>query len=162
MSDHDPPDGQSFVLRVVENINDFTEDEWNSIAGTSRQEQNYNPFISRAFLAALEQSGCVSRKAGWLPRHLRLEDDQGNLIGAVPNYLKGHSQGEYVFDHGWADAFERAGGRYYPKFQAAVPFTPPPARASSIISPMTIMPCGSHSQADCANLPTRAACRPPM
>ncbi|ENS77000.1 peptidogalycan biosysnthesis protein [Brucella melitensis] len=124
MSDHDPPDGQSFVLRVVENINDFTEDEWNSIAGTSRQEQNYNPFISRAFLAALEQSGCVSRKAGRLPRHLRLEDDQGNLIGAVPNYLKGHSQGEYVFDHGWADAFERAGGRYYPKFQAAVPFTP--------------------------------------
>ncbi len=124
VSDHDPPDGQSFVLRVVENINDFTEDEWNSIAGTSRQEQNYNPFISRAFLAALEQSGCVSRKAGWLPRHLRLEDDQGNLIGAVPNYLKGHSQGEYVFDHGWADAFERAGGRYYPKFQAAVPFYP--------------------------------------
>ncbi|MBB4094660.1 hypothetical protein GGQ79_003195 [Ochrobactrum pecoris] len=73
---------------------------------------------------ALEKSGSVSQKAGWLPRHLRLEDDQGRLIGAVPNYLKGHSQGEYVFDHGWADAFERAGGRYYPKFQAAVPFTP--------------------------------------
>src|SRR5690606_2153937 len=60
----------------------------------------------------------------WLPRHLRLENEDGNLIGAVANYLKGHSQGEYVFDHGWADAFERAGGQYYPKFQPAVPSTP--------------------------------------
>ena len=124
MSHDYPHDEQSFVLRIVEKVSDFTEEEWNNLAGTSRQDANYNPFISRAFLAALEQSGSVSREAGWLPRHLRLEDDRGALIGAVPNYLKGHSQGEYVFDHGWADAFEQAGGRYYPKFQAAVPFTP--------------------------------------
>ena len=124
MNDEDPQNEQSFVLRVVENISEFTADEWNSLVGASRQDAHYNPFITRNFLLALEESGSVSRKAGWLPRHLRLEDDQGHLIGAVPNYLKGHSQGEYVFDHGWADAFERAGGRYYPKFQAAVPFTP--------------------------------------
>ncbi len=124
MNDEDPQNEQSFVLRVVENISEFTANEWNSLVGASRQDINYNPFITRDFLLALEKSGSVSQKAGWLPRHLRLEDDQGRLIGAVPNYLKGHSQGEYVFDHGWADAFERAGGRYYPKFQAAVPFTP--------------------------------------
>lgn len=124
MDDEDREKEQGFVLRVVDGIGGFTEDEWNSLAGASRQDETYNPFISRAFLSALEESGSVSREAGWLPRHLRLEDDRGNLIGAVPNYLKGHSQGEYVFDHGWADAFERAGGRYYPKYQAAVPFTP--------------------------------------
>lgn len=124
MSDDERQTEQSFVLRVVEGIGDFSEDEWNHLAGTSRQGGSYNPFISRAFLNALEQSGSVSQHAGWLPRHLRLEDDKGYLIGAVPNYLKGHSQGEYVFDHGWADAFERAGGRYYPKFQASIPFTP--------------------------------------
>ena len=124
MSEAENQDGQDFVLRVVDNIGDFTDDEWDCLAGASRQDADYNPFISRAFLSALETSGSVSRKAGWLPRHLRLEDDRGNLIGVVPNYLKGNSQGEYVFDYGWADAFERAGGRYYPKFQAAVPFTP--------------------------------------
>ena len=124
MNDEDPHNEQSFVLRVVDNISEFTADEWTGLVGASRQDTNYNPFITRNFLLALEESGSVSRNTGWLPKHLRLEDDQGRLIGVVPNYLKGHSQGEYVFDHGWADAFERAGGRYYPKFQAAVPFTP--------------------------------------
>lgn len=115
---------QNFVLRIVESIDDFTNEEWNSLHGTSRGTSSFNPFITQEFLSALERSGSVSPKTGWLPRHLRLENEDGNLIGAVPNYLKGHSQGEYVFDHGWADAFERAGGQYYPKFQAAVPFTP--------------------------------------
>lgn len=124
MSDEDREEEQGFVLRVVESIDDFTKEEWINLAGASRQDSTYNPFISHAFLSALEQSGSVSRQSGWLPQHLRLEDNDGNLLGAVPNYLKSHSQGEYVFDHGWADAFERAGGRYYPKFQAAVPFTP--------------------------------------
>jgi len=124
MNDDERQTEQSFALRVVESISDFSDEEWNGLAGTFPQGKNYNPFISRNFLEALEQSGSVSQRAGWLPRHLRLEDDQGYLIGAVPNYLKGHSQGEYVFDHGWADAFERAGGRYYPKFQASIPFTP--------------------------------------
>ncbi|MCL7998292.1 GNAT family N-acetyltransferase [Brucella sp. 21LCYQ03] len=124
MNDDERQTEQSFALRIVESVGEFSEDEWNHLAGTSRQDGNYNPFVSRAFLLALEQSGSVSQQAGWLPHYLRLEDDQGYLIGAVPNYLKGHSQGEYVFDHGWADAFERAGGRYYPKFQASIPFTP--------------------------------------
>lgn len=151
MDDEDREKEQGFVLRVVDGIGGFTEDEWNSLAGASRQDETYNPFISRAFLSALEESGSVSREAGWLPRHLRLEDDRGNLIGAVPNYLKGHSQGEYVFDHGWADAFERAGGRYYPKYQAAVPFTPAPARAFSTISPMNRKPCGWRWREVCVN-----------
>lgn len=124
MDEDNPQNDESFVLRIAEGIHAFTPDEWDSLSGASRLDSNYNPFISRSFLLALEQSGSVARQTGWLPRHLRLENANGELIGAVPNYLKGHSQGEYVFDHGWADAFERAGGRYYPKFQAAVPFTP--------------------------------------
>lgn len=83
----------------------------------------YNPFISHAFFAALEQSGSASVRTGWGPRHLVARRD-GEVVGIVPCYLKGHSQGEYVFDHGWAEAFQHAGGRYYPKLQAAVPFTP--------------------------------------
>jgi predicted N-acyltransferase len=83
-----------------------------------------NPFVSHAFLHALEASHCVGARAGWLPQHLVLETGQGRLIGAVPCYLKSHSQGEYVFDHAWADAYERAGGDYYPKLQVSVPFTP--------------------------------------
>lgn len=119
------PEGeQSFSLRVVEGISDFKIDEWQSLAGTNRQGSHYNPFISHAFLSALELSGSVARDTGFLPRHLRLENNHGQMLGVAPCYLKGHSQGEYVFDHGWADAFERAGGRYYPKYQASIPFTP--------------------------------------
>lgn len=83
-----------------------------------------NPFVSYAFLYALEASQCVGRRAGWLPQHLVLEDDRGQVLGVAPCYLKTHSQGEYVFDHAWADAYERAGGDYYPKLQVSVPFTP--------------------------------------
>ncbi|MBB6013024.1 hypothetical protein HNR59_002369 [Aquamicrobium lusatiense] len=72
----------------------------------------------------MEESRCVGGRSGWQPHHLRLESAEGVLVGAIPCYAKSHSQGEYVFDHGWADAFERAGGRYYPKLQSAVPFTP--------------------------------------
>jgi predicted N-acyltransferase len=117
-------DQGEFTLRVGDGIGAFTPEEWSQLAGTSRKSPNYNPFLSYAFLSALEDSGCVERKSGWLPQFLRLEDAAGTVIGAVPCYLKGHSQGEYVFDHGWADAFERAGGRYYPKLQASIPFTP--------------------------------------
>jgi predicted N-acyltransferase len=84
----------------------------------------YNPFVSHAYLSALEESGSATDRTGWLGNHLLLETVDGTLIGAVPGYLKNHSQGEYVFDHGWADAFERAGGSYYPKLQCSVPFTP--------------------------------------
>jgi predicted N-acyltransferase len=83
----------------------------------------YNPFVSHAFFSAVEASGSACTRTGWGPRHLVARFD-GAVVGVVPCYLKSHSQGEYVFDRGWADAYERAGGRYYPKLQASVPFTP--------------------------------------
>src|SRR3977135_1911292 len=83
----------------------------------------YTPFVSHAFFAAAEASGSACARTGWGPRHLVARLD-GKIAGIVPCYLKSHSQGEYVFDRGWADAYERAGGRYYPKLQASVPFTP--------------------------------------
>lgn len=83
-----------------------------------------NPFVSHEFLISLERSNSVGGRTGWQPRYLLGEDPEGNLLGAAPSYLKSHSRGEYVFDASWADAFERAGGDYYPKLQVAVPFTP--------------------------------------
>ncbi|MBZ9774906.1 GNAT family N-acetyltransferase [Mesorhizobium sp. CO1-1-8] len=130
MDQGDEGDGQTanadYSIRVAAGIGAFTCDEWNGLAGTARGdvETSYNPLVSFAFLIALEDSGCAVRRTGWQGHHLRLEDGQGRLLGAVPCYLKSHSQGEYVFDHGWSDAFERAGGRYYPKLQSAVPFSP--------------------------------------
>ncbi|HRJ68141.1 MAG TPA: GNAT family N-acetyltransferase [Beijerinckiaceae bacterium] len=91
---------------------------------SSWQEDPLNPFVSYAFLLSLEESGCVGDSTGWHPLHQVLRDETGRIAAVVPCYAKSHSQGEYVFDHGWADAFERAGGRYYPKLQIAVPFTP--------------------------------------
>src|SRR5260370_41916523 len=88
----------------------------------------YNPFISHDFLSALELSSSVRARAGWQPMHLVAEEPNGTLLGAVPCYAKSHSQGEYVFDHGWAEAYERAGGSYYPKLQVSVPFTPATGR----------------------------------
>jgi predicted N-acyltransferase len=87
-----------------------------------------DPFLSHAFLSALEDSRSVGQGTGWTPAPILVEDDASHLVAAAPAYLKSHSQGEYVFDHGWADAWERAGGRYYPKLQVAVPFTPVPGR----------------------------------
>ena len=83
-----------------------------------------NPFVSHAFLRALEESGCVGGRTGWSPAYLLVEDADDRLIAAAPSFVKGHSQGEYVFDHSWAEAYMRAGGRYYPKIQVAAPFTP--------------------------------------
>lgn len=93
-------------------------------AGESGQRERYNPFLSHAFLHALEASGCVGGRSGWKSAHVLVEDGEGRLLAAAPTYLKSNSQGEYVFDHGWADAYERAGGDYYPKVQVSVPFTP--------------------------------------
>ena len=90
----------------------------------STRGQVDNPFISHDFLSSLEASFSVGGRTGWQPRHLLAEDANGTLLGAAPCYVKSHSRGEYVFDHGWAEAFERAGGDYYPKLQVAVPFTP--------------------------------------
>src|SRR5262245_9649452 len=84
----------------------------------------YNPFISHDFLHALEASASATARAGWQPQHLAAEAADGTVLGVVPCYLKSHSRGEYVFDRGWAEAYERAGGQYYPKLQVSVPFTP--------------------------------------
>ncbi|MBB3949826.1 GNAT family N-acetyltransferase [Aureimonas jatrophae] len=119
----DEIDGDTLVLRVSESIGGIDADRWDGLAATV-PGRTLNPFVRHAFLSCLEDSGSVGRKAGWLPQHLVLETSVGSILGLVPAYLKGHSQGEYVFDHGWADAFERAGGRYYPKLQISVPFTP--------------------------------------
>ncbi|MET3581656.1 putative N-acyltransferase [Mesorhizobium robiniae] len=130
MDQGDEGDGQTanaeYAIRVAAGIGAFTCAEWDGLSGTARgdTENGYNPLVSFAFLSALEDSGCAVRRTGWQGHHLRLETAKGKLLGAVPCYLKSHSQGEYVFDHGWSDAFERAGGRYYPKLQCAVPFTP--------------------------------------
>ena len=83
-----------------------------------------NPFMRHGFLTALEDSGSVGEGTGWQPAPIVIENEEGQILAALPAYLKGHSQGEYVFDHNWADAYERAGGRYYPKLQIAAPFTP--------------------------------------
>ena len=109
------------VLRIASRIADVPAADWDACALSLRP---YNPFISHDFIKAVEESGSATQDTGWLPQHLLLEDKSGALIGCMPCYLKSHSQGEYVFDHGWADAYLRAGGRYYPKLQASIPFTP--------------------------------------
>ncbi len=114
-------DGQ-VTVRVAERIGEIDAAEWDACAGPE------NPFLCHAFLSALEDSGSVAPDTGWLPQHLVAETDAGAIVGVVPAYLKSHSQGEYVFDHGWADAYMKAGGRYYPKLQIAVPFTPATGR----------------------------------
>lgn len=111
------------LTRVIDSIADVPAAAWDGLAQVA--SPSFNPSMSHAFLAALEESGCVGGKTGWLPRHLVLEE-ASSIVGLVPCYIKSHSMGEYVFDHGFADAFHRAGGRYYPKLQVAVPFTPVP------------------------------------
>ncbi|MBX3488194.1 GNAT family N-acetyltransferase [Parvibaculum sp.] len=115
-------DSEQAIIRVVEGLAGVDAVAWDACANPPGEPAN--PFVSHAFLSALEESGSATRRTGWLPQHLLLEDDRGRLAGAMPLYLKSHSRGEYVFDHGWANALENAGGRYYPKLQASVPFTP--------------------------------------
>jgi predicted N-acyltransferase len=103
-------------------ISDIGEESWDGCAANPAYADN--PFTSYAFLSALEDSGSVAPRTGWTPRHLSIRDTHGRTAGVAPLYAKMHSQGEYVFDHGWANAYQRAGGRYYPKLQGAVPFTP--------------------------------------
>jgi predicted N-acyltransferase len=112
------PDSTEASLRVEPDITAIPAAEWDACAGSD------NPFVSHAFLAALEESGSAKAKTGWLPQHLVMTGEDGMIAGVVPAYVKSHSYGEYVFDHGWANAIERAGGHYYPKLQVSVPFTP--------------------------------------
>jgi predicted N-acyltransferase len=115
------PDGSSaLTLTLHSAIAEIPAEEWNACAGAD------NPFVSHAFLSAVEDSGSATARTGWLPQHAALRNGAGQVVAAAPMYAKSHSYGEYVFDHGWADAFERAGGRYYPKLQVAAPFSPVP------------------------------------
>jgi predicted N-acyltransferase len=122
-------------LRVIPAIDQVAEDAWDACANPAHQtgkpksqDQAHNPFISHAFLHALEASSSATARTGWQPQHLLAERADGTLVGAAPCYLKSHSRGEYVFDRGWAEAYERAGGDYYPKLQVSVPFTPATGR----------------------------------
>jgi predicted N-acyltransferase len=109
---------RDITARIVSHARDIAAADWNACAGPG------NPFLQHAFFTALEDSGSAVAGTGWQPVHLVIDGDDGRAAAIMPNYLKSHSQGEYVFDHGWADAWARAGGRYYPKLQSCVPFTP--------------------------------------
>jgi predicted N-acyltransferase len=109
----------SFTLQVHDRVADIGREAWDACASPSG-----DPFLSFDFLDACEASGSAVPAEGWAGRHLSLRDETGRVLGVMPLWLKGHSQGEYVFDHSWADAYQRAGGRYYPKLLSAVPFTP--------------------------------------
>jgi hypothetical protein len=113
------PDGNdSVTVKVVSGIGEIPAAAWDACAGPD------NPFVSHAFLKTMEDSGSACAESGWGPQHVVIEDAEGRIAGAAPCYLKNHSYGEYVFDWGWADAYERAGGKYYPKLQCSVPFSP--------------------------------------
>jgi uncharacterized protein len=117
-------------IRVVPAIADVPARAWDACANPVEPESQgstYNPFVSHAFLSALEASGSATARTGWRPQHLVAETSD-RVLGVVPCYLKSHSRGEYVFDGGWAEAYERAGGNYYPKLQVSVPFTPAAGR----------------------------------
>lgn len=139
-------DSSELTLEAVSSVSQIPAEDWDACANPAPEPDNlsgldtlaspdasiesrtgsasrYNPFVSHAFFSALEASGSACARTGWGPRHLVARLD-GGIAGIVPCYLKSHSQGEYVFDRGWADAYERAGGRYYPKLQVSVPFTP--------------------------------------
>lgn len=103
-------------------MRDVDRAQWNAIANPAGER--YDPFLDWDFLEACESTGCAQPETGWTPRHMLAHDASGKLVGAAPLYLKTHSRGEFVFDHSWADALHRAGGRYYPKVLCAVPFTP--------------------------------------
>jgi predicted N-acyltransferase len=122
-----------FSAHLVTALADVDPSAWNACAtghaaapasDSESQEEPANPFLSHEFLVALEVSGCVDGRSGWQSAHLIIEDEAGGIAAAAPCYLKSHSRGEYVFDAAWAEAYERAGGQYYPKLQIAVPFTP--------------------------------------
>ncbi len=129
--------GAGFSIAIEPSITAIPAAEWDALAAPHAgagegktlappvsDEEPDNPFLRHAFLAALEKTGCVGGRTGWQPAHILVRRADGSLAAAAPAYLKSHSQGEYVFDHSWAEALHRAGGQYYPKLQLAVPFTP--------------------------------------
>jgi hypothetical protein len=120
-------------VSVHRRIAEIGREDWDRCADTGRTA--YNPFVAYDFLDALEESGCAVERTGWGPQHLAVRDEAGAILAAAPLYLKSHSQGEYIFDHAWADAYERAGGRYYPKLVCASPFSP-------VTGPRLLVPAG--------------------
>ena len=133
------------VVRIVQAIEEIEPAHWDACANpgvgaglpvevagdgveASSQQERFNPFITHAFLSALETSKSVGGRTGWVPTHVLVENKAGRLMAAAPCYIKTHSMGEYVFDHAWADAYQRAGLDYYPKLQVCVPFTPASGR----------------------------------
>ncbi len=135
--------GSEFKFRFVRSLADVDPLAWDLCANPADpvlapedegQFERFNPFISHAFLNALEISGSAITREGWAPFHVLVEDGSGRLAACAPCYLKSHSMGEYVFDYAWADAYERAGGRYYPKLQVSVPFTPAQGRRLLVAS----------------------------
>ena len=118
---------------AINSINDIDSSDWNQCANPEQME--YNPFLDHRFIKALEDSGSANSNTGWQPFHTIMRD-KGRVVGVVPAYLKSHSQGEYVFDGAWADAWYRAGGEYYPKLQISVPFTPATGRRLLVATPL--------------------------
>lgn len=131
--------------RIAGSVGEIPAAAWDRLAEAA------NPFVSHAFLTALEDSGSVGPGTGWQPAPILLEDAEGTLLGAMPSYAKGHSQGEYVFDHSWADAWQRAGGRYYPKLQIAAPFTPATGPRLLLADPALAVPLLSVAEQVCAS-----------
>lgn len=132
-----PGQTPTFTVRVAQALGEVDPAAWDACAnpaavsvepGNGPQQERFNPFLSHAFLHACEASGSATARSGWAPMHVLVENESGELAACAPCYLKSHSMGEYVFDYSWADAYERAGGRYYPKLQVSVPFTPAQGR----------------------------------
>ena len=117
-------EGTQGVIRIEPSISQIDAAAWDACANPDAA--TYNPFVAHAFLKALEDAKCVGGRSGWVPQYILVDDAAGTLTACMPTYVKTHSQGEYVFDHGWAEAYQRAGGQYDPKLQAAVPFSPVP------------------------------------
>ena len=122
------------IARIAEGVRAIPADQWDACAGTA------NPFVAHAFLSALEESGSVGPGTGWTPAPIIVDGADGAPAGIAPAYLKSHSQGEYVFDYAWADAWQRAGGDYYPKLQVAAPFTPVPGPRLLLRDPAAAAP----------------------
>jgi predicted N-acyltransferase len=131
------PDGAgSLTLTLHKAIGEIAAPDWDACAGGG------NPFVTHAFLSAVEDSGSANSRTGWMPQHAVLRDAENRIVACSPMYAKSHSYGEYVFDHGWAHAFERAGGNYYPKLQIAAPFSPVPG-PRLLIRPGSPLPLGA-------------------
>ncbi|XP_019174370.1 PREDICTED: uncharacterized protein LOC109169916 isoform X1 [Ipomoea nil] len=116
--------GKKILVSVVSSISEVSPEEWDACSLDATGPEQFNPFLTHAFLSSLEESGSAVKKTGWIPQHIIARDELKNVLGVIPLYLKSHSYGEYVFDHSWANAYHSYGLSYYPKLQCSIPFTP--------------------------------------